>query len=224
MRKLAIFDFCETLIGFQTANEYVEFVLRHNEYRVRRVIYRSYKIINKTKLLSIIYRLACGRGGAKRIPALFLKGISETKLKSIAEEYYNMMLSPAIITPVINELKKQLLTHEVIIVSGGYGIYIDVFAKEFGVSRVIANNLLFVGGVCKGKFGVDVMNEQKIYEIERVYGLNEIDYTNSYFYTDSQTDLPLLNMVGNKIVVSREKHQLWVDDVIGCKEIIWKNN
>lgn len=220
---LAIFDFCETLIGFQTANAFVEFILTQNSHTFRYYLYHIVKLINKCKIISVLFRIFKGRGGTKRIPALFLKGLTENELIDYAELYYTLKLEPSIIRNVLGEIENVPTSHQLIIVSGGYSIYIDIFARHYGFQKVIANKLSFKDGKCTGCFGIDVMGENKVSELEKAYNGCDIDYENSYFYTDSESDMALLSKVGKRVVVSKNHHQSWADKIKIDHEIIWYN-
>ena len=67
--------------------------------------------------------------------------------------------------------------------------------------------------ICKGIFqGVDCMNENKIIKMKKkIKDIDEFNLDDSYAYSDSISDLPLLNFVGNGIVVAKNKQQ-WMTE------------
>lgn len=222
--KIAIFDFCDTLVSFQTANAFVEFVCMQKRFSLRNVFLYLYKFLKITKVISIICFVFNKESLDKRIPLLLLRGIYLSDLEHYAIAFYNEKIKPSTIDIVLEELiNKQRNTYKTAIVSGGYEIYIKYFAIEFGIDIVIANNINFKNNKCVGTFGKDCMGLQKVREIEKNQLCNEIDFPSSFFYSDSITDLPLLKHVGNPVVVSKKQHQKWIDLHSITNEIIWKN-
>ena len=220
MNKVALFDFCDTIVSFQTANAFVEYAIYR--FKSRRVFYSLYKLVNKTKLISGFYYFFIGHGASKRIPVLFLKGIEKNELERIAHDFYNERIRPKFIIPVLEQIKKlQVEGNTTIIVSGGYSIYIEYFAKEYGIDCVLANEILFRNNRCAGKYGEECMGRNKVARLASLLPLNEIDYLKSWAFTDDKSDIPLLELVQNRVVVSKGAHQDWVDDNRKIKEIIY---
>ncbi len=218
--KVALFDFCDTLVSFQTANAFAEYAI--HRFKSRRVFYSLYKLVNKTKLISGLYYYFIGHGASKRIPLLFLKGIEKNELERIAHEFYNERIRPKFIAPVLEQMKKlQLDGCQTIIVSGGYNIYIDFFSKEYGIDCVLANEIIYKNNRCVGKYGEECMGKNKVARLASYLSLNDIDYQNSWAFTDDKSDIPLLELVQNKVVVSKGQHQYWAGDTRITKEIIY---
>lgn len=219
--KVALFDFCDTCVSFQTANAFVEYALLR--YKVRRFLYVLYKLIDKTKVISAFYYFFIRHGAAKRIPLLFLKGIQLGTLEQIAEDFYNERLAPKLIAPVIEQLgfrKKEGCT--IVIVSGGYSIYIKYFAKDYGVDYVIANEIAFYDNKCVGKYGNECMGLNKVTRLGEIIPIETIDSPHSWAYTDDKSDLPILELVHNPVVVSKNNKQEWVKENGIKNEIVYK--
>ena len=218
--KVALFDFCDTIVSFQTANAFVEYAIYR--FKSRRVFYLLYKLVNKTKLISSFYYFFIGHGASKRIPLLFLKGIEKNELERIAHDFYIERIRPNFIIPVLEQIKKlQAEGNTTIIVSGGYSIYIVYFAKEYGIDCVLANEILYRKNRCAGKYGEECMGRNKVARLASFLPLNEIDYLRSWAFTDDKSDVPLLELVQNKVVVSKGGHQDWAESLVNYEEIIF---
>lgn len=220
--RIAIFDFCETLVSFQTANPYIDYICE-SKGGIRNLLYKTYKFVNRTKIISLIYRLIIGHGSGKRLPALFTTGITKEEMEKLAESYYINKIRPFIIWPIIDVLKtRRKEGYELFIISGGYDIYINFFANEFNIDHVIANKFIFKSNICSGKYESECMNENKVKLFYKEFNYKNYDLSKSFVYTDSITDMPLLLMVDNRVVVSRNKHQKWATSENGItQEIIW---
>lgn len=217
--KIALFDFCETLVDFQTADAYVHFV-QTNSPITHRIIKCSYEILNKSHLLGIPRRLFPMSSIDKRLIIRQMKGRAEGEMRILARQYYERMIKPALIKDVLTELlNKKNEGYKIYLISGGYGIYLQYFALEYDIEGIISTNIDFKNGICTGKFtGHDCMFEHKIDYIKQT--ISDDHYDDWFAYTDSITDLPMLKMVGHPVVISREKSQKWAEQK-GYSQIIW---
>ena len=136
--KVALFDFCETLANFQTADAYVEFVKTHCANHKSKLLFREkvYKILKKNRVVSILTRLFPQRSINKRLICFQLRGLNYYDMDRLAKDYYDDIIKPNLIMPVVDELvelKKE--NYRIILVSGGYDIYLKYFAAEYGINE-----------------------------------------------------------------------------------------
>ncbi|WP_419678378.1 HAD family hydrolase [Aliarcobacter lanthieri] len=202
-RTLAIFDFCDTLIGMQTANRFVTLAFLSNK--------RFDTIINEfIRLIARKSRLLFGNRH-KKWQLRQLKGLSREKLNIIANEYVKKELLPKENKLLVEKMlrhKKQ--GHDIAIVSGGFSEYIKEYAKIYDIDYVIATDLEFIDGKATGKIdGIDCMGINKIEKIRSIIDLDKYDLLNSFAYSDHISDIPLLSFVGNGIVVDFGEDIKW---------------
>lgn len=218
--KVALFDFCETLVNFQTADAYVDYV------RDKMQDKRMYKLENlqnnlrKIKLIQIFEKITGYRYSInKRVKLWQLKGLSFVELQKLAIEYYQEKIRPNFISELLDRLKELKESgYSVYLVSGGYDIYLRCFAEEFELSGVISTKIGFKEGNCTGKFeGLDCLKEGKVNLLNQYFIIKP---NLSVAFSDSVTDLPFLKWVHKGYVVSKEKHQVW-SDRFNLEEIIW---
>ena len=205
MNKVALFDFCETLANFQTADAYVDYVRNHTTKKSVGKWKKFHEILKKIYVIKILARLLPKSSINKRIYSLQLKGMTVNELDSYANEYYLNVIRPNLIKPVV-ELLQQLKDegYRIVLVSGGYGIYLKYFADEFQIApeNVIATNLKIKNGVCTGTFvGKDCLFEEKVKRLNLIFRKSEI-YARAY--SDSKSDLPMLEWADEGIVVRRK--------------------
>ena len=216
--KVALFDFCETIANFQTADNYVRFV-QSNSKPTNASLCTLYRILNKFRILGILRRICPKRSIDKRFILKQMKGRTYDEMDRLAKEYYEIRIKPNLIYPIVRKLiELQNEGYEIIIVSGGYDIYLKYFAKEYNVKHVLSTSIEFKKGICTGRFkGKDCMFD---YKIDYIKAVVKGDLNKWYAFSDSITDLPMLELVGNPIVVSRCKSQEWAD-VRKMKQIVW---
>ena len=220
-KKVALFDFCETLVNFQTADAFVDFV-REKTFNKRMLrLEKIQQLLCMCKVLQIIdmityYKLSVN----KRIKLYQLKGFKECELDRFAVEYYNVKIKNHFIVKVLEKLKEfQDQGYAVGIVSGGYGIYERLFVKEFSLDFLLCSNLdIGDDKICTGKMkGKDCLQNNKLIYLNE-YFKNKPSY--SVAFTDSKSDLPFLRWANKGIVVSRHISQKWAL-INNFEEIIW---
>lgn len=218
--KVALFDFCETLVTFQTADAYVDFVREKlNDKRMCR-IERIQILLNKLKVIKIVEKVTGYKYSInKRIKLSQLKGHRFSQLQVLAKDYYLERIKPNLIPEIMDrleELKKD--GYSVMLVSGGYDIYLHCFVEEYALSGLISTRIAFRNNICTGRFdGLDCLRDGKT-ELLNLYFELKPHY--SVAFSDSVTDLPFLKWVNEGYVVSRNTTQKWAIDN-HLKEIIW---
>ena len=222
--KLAIFDFCDTLVSFQTADAFVDYV-RINYNTLNSRILNALLIISKnTGIIKVLNYLFPGSSIEKRIKLFQLKGIKSDKLDKLAEQFYCEKIRPNLIPGVISEMQELKKEGSLVCVaSAAYSVYLKYFAEEYNVNHIISTNISFnhSNGLCKGIFeGRDCVRDEKVNRIKSHFIQQDIDYYASITYSDSLSDLPILLLTGRGVVISHNNPQQW-NLKYKFKEIIW---
>ena len=220
MNKVALFDFCETLANFQTADAYVDYVRRRlNDKRMCR-LERMQNYLRKIKIIQILDILTKYRYSInKRIKLWQLRGHQTSELEEMARGYYKEMISPNLIPDMVEKmLELKSKNYSVMLVSGGYDIYLRYFVDEYELNGVISTKIGFKNNVCTGRFdGYDCLRDGKTKLLNKFFPTKP-NY--SCAFSDSISDIPFLKWANDGYVVSRNKHQVWSTNN-GLKEIIW---
>ncbi|CAM3460643.1 HAD-IB family hydrolase [Helicobacter labetoulli] len=210
-RVLALFDFCETLVDFQSAARYLEIVAKYRGYNIQQGLgYRVYVKI-KRKIGKILPKSYRDRFVKKPVNFEVLQGLSLKEAEDIAQDFFEKELLVRVNERIIERLHyHQKLGHTIAIVSGGFEIYIRIFAKYFGIPYVVAVSLDSSEGVLSGNMaGIHTMEHRKLYKLSQTLDLSMYDLAQSYAYSDCPSDIPLLSLVGNGIVVECGKDIEW---------------
>lgn len=218
--KVALFDFCETLANFQTADEFVRYVRERtkNKMMFRKEKFRLF--LRKCRVETLVTLFFRHLSFNKRLVLWQLKGFSESQIEKYAEEYYNKVVRPNLINETVEELKKlQTEGYEICIVSAGYEIYLKYFCKEFEIplKNIIAVKIKFESGKCMGCFDGGDRLWDKTDKLNERY---DRDLVESIAYSDSKTDLPLLKWAKEGVVVCRKDKKSWAKEY-NFKEILW---
>ena len=137
MPVLSIYDFCDTLIDFQSANAFVNYVIHKNGSKSRFAeIFR--KVLIRFHLLflaNIVYRHMSVN---KALLLYQLKGYSKSELQRCAEDFYRDIIKPHLQKDLLNSLQNDISEECVVVIaSGGYDIYLNLFCKEYNIHHLL---------------------------------------------------------------------------------------
>jgi HAD superfamily hydrolase (TIGR01490 family) len=224
LKKLAIFDFCETLVSFQTADAFIDFVRRMDGNFFMSSLNLIIIFLEKIRIIAVINKCLPDMSLEKRTKLLQLRGFNYETLNNLAKKYYLEIIKPNLIKEVMDELQELAeQNYELCIVSAGYSIYLKYFAEEHHVKHVISSEIGFnkSGTFCRGIIlGKDCISTEKVNRIKIYFMDQDINYNESISYSDSKTDLPTLLLTGKGVVVSKTNSQQWCHQY-KFKEIIW---
>jgi phosphoserine phosphatase len=89
------------------------------------------------------------------------------------------------------------------LVSGATKFVVKPLAARLGFKHILYTRLEVENGRLTGRVIDPICFEEgKIYWLQQLVEKEEIDLAKSWFYTDSVTDLPLLELVGHPVVVN----------------------
>jgi len=219
--KLVIFDFCETLVNFQTADSFVDYIVEKEKYYKYNWIKTLVKLLSKTRILALISKIFPELNPSKRLKLIQIRGVSIEKVNKYAESYYTEKLLPNLIPYVYALFQAHIDAQDyILIVSGGYEPYIKLFSEKHAIKGYFATELSSNSKNITGIFsGKDCLFQQKVVLLDNFLKENPIDYISSVAYSDSKTDLPLLQWVDEAFVISNKESQAWASSY-GFKEII----
>ena len=222
-RKLVILDFCETLIKFQTADRFIDYVCAEKNVFLHRFISHTESFLKKIKFTSLIYKIFPKYNFNKRLKLLSITGIKKDYLSLKAISYNEILLDNMILK------MKEILTDSlknnniIIIVSGGYEIYLSKFSNLFNIKNFIGTKIGFKNNRATGLIdGLDCMFENKITLLESYIKKNNLNYDTSVLYSDSITDISLFEWADEGYVVSKNYSKKWVKSQ-DLNEIIWND-
>lgn len=132
------------------------------------------------------------------------KGQSEDRLRFFAQELFEDVIKPAVFPGTYELLEKsRALGLRQVIITGALDLSVAPLMDHLGITDYVTNRLEFVNGVATGRLLPPVMAAATKASWIRVYSEREgISLTDSYAYTDSMSDLPMLSIVGHPAVVN----------------------
>ncbi len=195
-RTAAFFDVDGTLLKVQSGVLYISYLRRHRlmSFQDQARIYWGYLtyrlgMLNIQKLVDVTSR--------------WLRNRDESEVVEHCRDWYERdvrrYIRPELVDLVHDHLSRG---HVVALLTGGTRYLNDHLAAEIGVDHILASRLEVVDGRFTGAPIIPLCyGAGKIEYARRFADEHGVSLDDSYFYTDSITDLPMLEVVGHPRIV-----------------------
>lgn len=133
-----------------------------------------------------------------------VSGHTEAALIALAEEIYERDFAPNL-WPETVELTREHLAkgHEVWLVTATPQLVAQVIADRLGLTGALGTKVQALDGVFTGALDGHVIHgDEKAAAAREVAANLDADLADCWAYSDSSNDIPLLSMVGNRVVVN----------------------
>jgi HAD superfamily hydrolase (TIGR01490 family) len=132
------------------------------------------------------------------------KGESEDRLRFFAGDLFEKVLKPGIFPGAFSLIRKsRSLGLRQVVVTGALDFSVAPLMEYLGVNDYAANRLEFVNGVATGRLLPPVLASATKASWIRNYAEREgINLSESFAYSDSMSDLPMLSIVGHPAAVN----------------------
>ena len=203
MEKLAIFDIDYTITRKETLMEFFKYLVSKD--------IKNIKFWPRALYSGLMYSIKVY--DERRVKECFLKfidNIDEKDLAKLTKSFYDERLSSILYKDAVDMIKK--LKNEgymVILISASPEFYIKEFYAIKEVDLIIGTKFAFEGGKFVRKMdGNNCKGEEKVKRLNEVLKEKNIkaDFKNSYMFSDSLSDKPLLDLVGNPYLINYKKH------------------
>jgi len=193
----AFFDVDGTLIARNSAPLYMK-LLRETGQARRRDIARTLYYVGRYKLGLLDIERAIA------ISLTWIRGRDEAAVRADCDAWYAATVRAYVYPAMAATVEAHRRAgHVLVILTSATRYLAGPLAADLGIEHLLVTQLL----VEAGRFSGDVVRpvcygEGKTYWAERFAAEHEVDLRRSYFYTDSITDLPLLERVGEPRIVN----------------------
>jgi HAD superfamily hydrolase (TIGR01490 family) len=146
------------------------------------------------------------------------KGWSKEEVEQVVREALEEVVDPFIYQEALDLVAlHQALGRRVYIVSSSPEEVVRPLAERLGVDDVVATLAECIDGRYTGKLEFYCYREQKAERIVEIAGEDGIDLQGSFAYSDSITDLPMLEAVGNPVAVNPDRELRKIADQRGWR-------
>lgn len=161
-------------------------------------------------LPKIVYYLILDRRSRTRFNEVFYqnyRGMDAENVKALAQEMFEDALRAKIFPAAISQIQEHKEQGAaIVLVTGSLDFIMQPLAKFFAVDYVLAPQLREEAGRFTGELTTPpLIGEQKAEAMKAFAEEHGIALENCYAYSDSQSDRPMLECVGNPVVVNPGK-------------------
>ena len=206
MEKLAIFDIDYTITRKETLMEFFKYLVSKD--------IKNIKFLPRALYSGLMYGVKVY--DEKRVKECFLKfieNIDEAELAKLTKSFYDEKISKILYKDAVDMIKKlKKEGYMVVLISASPEFYVKEFYAIKEVDLIIGTKFTFEDGKfirkmdgnnCKGKEKVRRLNE--VLKEKNI----KVDFKNSYMFSDSLSDKPLLDLVGNPYLINyKKKHEI----------------
>jgi HAD superfamily hydrolase (TIGR01490 family) len=130
--------------------------------------------------------------------------LAEDRLRFFADELFEKTLKPAIFPGAFDLIRQSKKNgHRQVVLTGALDFSVEKLLDYLGIDDYVANRLEFVNGYATGRVLPPVMaSATKAAWIREYAEKNNVSLSDSYAYTDSISDLPMLSIVGHPAAIN----------------------
>jgi HAD superfamily hydrolase (TIGR01490 family) len=200
--KLAIFDVDYTLTKRETLVEFYLFMMKKNP--------KLLKYLPKSLFSSMFYFFNIHDASTvKKTFIRFIDGIEECEMKKIVKEFYETRLSKILYKDAMDMIiKMKTQGYKIYLISASAEFYLNELYNIKEVDKVIGTRFTTENGLHRNKItGENCKGEEKVKRLKAVLKEEkmEVDFEESYMFSDSLSDLPLFNIVGHPYLINFKK-------------------
>ena len=202
-QPLAFYDFDGTLTSGNIVRRYAYFTCRQPS-KIRAVMKFSKLVLSIPAWLAMEFR------SRRRFNEVFFReyrGMKERQLRGQAEQLFYEEILPSIYPDakaLLEEDRRQ--GYLPVLVTGELDVALDNVIRYLGFKAVICNRLVFEDGVATGEVQAPLMaEEEKVRAMESLCRKHGTEMKRSKAYSDSFSDLAMLEAVGSPAAVNPDR-------------------
>jgi|688.fasta_scaffold317611_2 phosphoserine phosphatase len=180
---IIVIDICDTLFLQNTTFGFIDFIKNENK-----SFYKKIKI--PLIIIGKLFKVDFYRNRYLNN----LKGYSKEQLYTLANQYYDNVLSCKKNHP-IHQIIEQNKNNKIILCSASLDIIVEVIANRLGVNTYYSSELLFDGDLCTGKLKTDLLGKKHLL----------FNYPIDWVITDNLSDIDLVKKASKYTIVSKKK-------------------
>jgi len=203
VKKLAIFDIDYTITKKETLMEFFKYAIKNDK--------RNIRFLPRAIFCGSMYKLKIY--DERKVKEKFLKfidGIKEKDLEILVKNFYNSKLKTILYEDALNMIKKlKNEGYDIYLISASPEFYVNEFYNIKEVDKIIGTRFNFANGIFLRKMeGYNCKGEEKVRRLkEFLKGEKiEVDFKESYMFSDSLSDKPLLDLVGKPYLINYKKN------------------
>jgi len=204
MKKLAFFDVDNVFVNGQTQKLLLKYLFSRHKI--------SWSVFVKIYFWFVLYKLGMIKDTMKIRACAFklMKGWDEMDTKKLFKDFFHIEIKPRIFKKCVNFIDKHIKqNYEIILVSASIYEIVNELKEFLSLKEAIATQLEIKNNKYTGNIvGMVPYGKNKADAIKEMVKNRGFSLDGSYAYADHISDLPLLEIVSNPIVVNPDKELL----------------
>jgi HAD superfamily hydrolase (TIGR01490 family) len=193
----AFFDVDRTLVACNTGRLFLQDLRRRGEISFLRAL-RALGWMAKYHLSIIDMQALAGRVAEQ------MRGWSEREFAERCQRWVEDDVLPRLLPSALRKIEKHRDEGHVLAILSSSPTYVTrPIAATLGIDEVLSTRFEVEGGTFTGRLeGPACVGAGKVHWAEDMVARRAIVLGDSWFYTDSYTDMPMLERVGNRVVIN----------------------
>lgn len=199
LKKLAIFDIDYTITRKETLMELFKYTIKNDK--------KNLKFLPRAAYCGFMYIIKFY--DEKKVKETFLKFIDKIEEKDLAllvKNFYNDRLQNILYKDALNMMKDlKSKGYDIYLISASPEFYVNEFYEIKEVDKIFGTKFKFENGAFLRQMdGENCKGEEKVKRLKSYLNENniEVDFKESYMFSDSLSDKPLLDMVGKPYLIN----------------------
>lgn len=218
--RLAFYDFDGTLASGNIVHRYAYFAGRHGS-RLE-ALWRQARL-----LLELPLFVGVNRYSRRRFNELFFReyrGLDQRTLTYLSWQLLDEQVRPTIFPAGRAALAADRAEgYRLVLLSGELDVALTPVAEELGFDELVCNRLVYRDGVASGEVAAPLLaEEEKAAAIRRICEAHGTTPATARAYSDSLSDLPMLEAVGQPFAVNPEPRLRRVAEARGWPVVNWR--
>lgn len=202
---IAFFDMDETLLRVNSATLWVKYQWKNGQISKREFAKSIGYLLGYKLALVDVERLALQA-------AQKLKGLPESDLEAEIRAWYETEIRHMVEPHMLEILEKHRSQgHEIVLLTASTRYVAQALGRDLNIESLIATRFEVDSGMFTGRLdGGLCWGHAKVRESLKLANERRVSLDDCWFYTDSYTDLPMLEAVGHPVVVNPDPRlQRW---------------
>jgi len=193
----AFFDVDRTLVDCNTGRLFLRDLRRRGEISFLRAM-RAMGWMLKYHLSLIDLEVVAEKMVAQ------MRGRSEKEFAERCRRWVEDEVLPRLLPSALRKIERHRDQGHLLAILSSSPTYVTrPIAETLGLDEVLSTQFEVEGGQFTGKLlGPACFGKGKVHWAEKLVARKSVDLSSSWFYTDSYSDLPMLERVGNRVVVN----------------------
>lgn len=138
--------------------------------------------------------------------AAMTAGVRRSRVEEVVAQALHTAIEPAVYAEALDLIEAHHRAgQDVVIVSASVREMVEPVARLVGADRCVGTEMETRDGVYTGRVARSLLHGAKVTAIEADAAAHGIDLTRSWAYSDSVTDLPMLELVGHPVAVNPDR-------------------